>query len=179
MKFAPVAAAAALAFATVPAASMAQDAQVVAGAVIYGPEGNEVGTIKQIDGDTVLLDTGTYVAPIPMSAIGTGEQLKIGATKARLDQMMEAQIAQQKQARDAALVEGVAVADVEGTAIGTVEAVEGDKIKVETAEGSINMPREMFVASETGVIAAITADEVFAAIANASAETETETEAAS
>lgn len=160
MKFAPLAAAAALAFAAVPGAALAQDAAVAAGTVVYGPEGNTVGTIKSVDGETVLLDTGKHVAPIPANAIGVGETLTLTVTKVQIDQMMDAEVAKRAAARDAVLVDGAAVVDVDGVELGSVSAIDGDTVTLTTADGDINMPRDMFAAEGEALVALTKAETV-------------------
>src|SRR5690606_802985 len=86
MKFSTLAAAAALAVAGLSAPLLAQDAGVTVGAKIYGPDGAEVGTIKSIDGDAVVVDTGNLTAALPASSFGKGEKgPTLGWNKAELE----------------------------------------------------------------------------------------------
>ena len=58
-----LASALAFAVATIATPALAND-QVVAGATVYGPEGNQVGTITQVENGQTLLDTGTHQIPL-------------------------------------------------------------------------------------------------------------------
>ena len=102
MKTAKLAAAALLALA--PAALSAQTAapaaapaapsndaaaDVVPGATVYDMNGGTVGRIVSVEGDAVVLDTGTNRATLSKSGFGKGANGPvIGMTKAQLDQAM-------------------------------------------------------------------------------------------
>ena len=75
MKFAKlVVAASLLAMAAAPVAVMAQDAssQLTVGAMVYGPQGDEVGKIEQISDGNVVVNTGNNSATLPSSSFGKG-----------------------------------------------------------------------------------------------------------
>ncbi|MCB2088315.1 MAG: hypothetical protein R3E18_09695 [Sphingomonadaceae bacterium] len=167
MKLAKMAVATALAFAATPAFA---NPQVVAGATVYGPEGNEVGTIDAVSGEVASVNTGSHVAPLPMNAFGEGEQgPTITVTKAQLDEMMAAIEAEAAAKLDAALVEGAAVTSVDGQSVGTIASVEGDNVVLENEAGPVALKREHFVASENGLTARFTAEQIAQAIASSQA----------
>lgn len=167
MKLAKLAAATALALAATPAFA---NPQVVAGATVYGPEGNEVGTIDAVSGEVASVNTGSHVAPLPMNAFGQGEQgPTITVTKAQLDEMMAAIEAEAAAKLDAALVAGAAVTSADGQAVGTIASVDGDDVVMDAEAGQIALKREHFVASENGLMALFTAEQVAQAIAGAQA----------
>lgn len=61
-------------------------ASVTAGASVKGPKGEPVGTIKSVDAQYAVLDTGTKQAKLPLSAFATTDSgLVIGMTKAQLE----------------------------------------------------------------------------------------------
>lgn len=169
MKFATWAAAAALATAAVSGAAIAQD--IAAGATVYGPEGNAVGTVVSVADGVVTLDTGTHKAPLPADAFGTSDKgPTITVTKAQIDSMVSEQLAAAAAQRDAALVAGTAVAAADGAALGSVTSVEGDAVVVETSEGPVALKREHFAVDAQGALMALfTADQIKAAAAGESA----------
>ena len=118
MNFRKLAVTAILATVALPAAALAQ---VAAGAKVYGPEGNEVGTVVSVDGGVVTLDTGAHKAPLPEDAFGSGDKgPTITVTKAQLDAMMDEQVAAAAAARDGALVGGATVQTAQGAPAGTI-----------------------------------------------------------
>lgn len=169
MKFARLAVAAALATAGLSSAAFAQD--VAAGATVYGPEGNVVGTVVSVADGVVTLDTGAHKAPLPADAFGKGDKgPTITVTKAQIDAMIEEQLAAANAQRDAALVAGAAVASANGAALGTVTSVEGDAVVVETADGPVELKREHFAVNPQGALMALfTVDQIKAAAAGGAA----------
>ena len=140
-----LASALALAVATIATPALAND-QVVAGATVYGPEGNQVGTITQVE---------------------NGQTFTV--TKVQLDTMIEQQMAAANAALDAALVEGATIMTADSQTLGTVGTVEGDNVLVVRAEdaGEFTVPRNYFVATEGQLIARLTMAQVDAALAGA------------
>ena len=150
--------------AAIPAAAFAQ---VAAGATVYGPDGTAVGTVASIDAGTVMVDTGTYKAPLPESAFGKGDKgPTITVTKAQLDEMMAQQVAAANAARDAKLVAGAAVVSPKGAALGTVKSVDGDAVVLDSPSGPVALKRAHFALDANGaLIALFTAEQVAAAAA--------------
>lgn len=126
MKFTVLAASALLAFAAAPAA--AQDAaDLSVGATVYGPAGAVVGTIKQVSGGAVVLDTGTNVATLATEGFVKGEHgTTIGYTKAQLDEAVETMKREQAAKLAAALVVGADLRSNDGVPVGTVQAINED-----------------------------------------------------
>ena len=153
-----------LAAAAIPAAAFAQ---VAAGATVYGPDGTAVGTVASVDGGTVMVDTGTYKAPLPESAFGKSDKgPTITVTKAQLDEMMAQQVAAANTARDAKLVAGAAVISPKGAALGTIKSVDGDAMVLDSPSGPVALKREHFALDANGaLIALFTAEQVAAAAA--------------
>ncbi|ANY20103.1 hypothetical protein A6F68_01590 [Tsuneonella dongtanensis] len=162
MKFTRLAASAAIAAILLPAAAFAQ---VAAGAKVYGPQGNEVGTIVKVEGGIVTLDTGAHKAPLPEDAFGKGDNgPTITVTKAQIDAMMDEQVAAAKAARDNALLAGAAVVTAKGAPAGTIKSVEGDAVVLESPTGPVALKREHFAVNPQGALMALfTADQIAAA----------------
>ena len=69
-----------------PAAPAATASAVVAGATVYGPDGNPVGTIEKVENGTALIDSGTAKAALPLDKFGTSDKgPTIGFTKAQFE----------------------------------------------------------------------------------------------
>ena len=174
MKFTKtVLAAGAMALASVSGAALAEEATaaadgplIAAGVTVYGPEGNEVGTIDTLAEGIATLDTGTYKVGLPLDRFGMNadKQTTIAVTKAQLNEMMAKAQAEAAAKLDAALVAGAPVADVNGVSLGTVGAIEGEDVTVETEWGAFALKKNNFVAGEGSVTAQVMADQVKAAL---------------
>ncbi|WP_162935641.1 hypothetical protein [Tsuneonella amylolytica] len=166
MKFARLAALAAVAAATLPAAAMAQ---VAAGATVYGPQGGVVGTIVSVEGGVVTLDTGTHKAPLPENAFGKSDKgPTITVTKMQIDDMVSQQLAAATAARDTALVAGAPVVSAGGAPLGTIDSVEGDAVVLASTSGKVELKREHFAVNQQGALMALfTAEQVATAAASA------------
>jgi nucleoid-associated protein YgaU len=193
MKFTKLVAASLLAVASVPAALQAQDApELNVGGKVYGPEGNEVGTIEKVEGGNVTLNTGSNVAVLPSSSFGFGvEGPAIGYTKAQLDAAVEAANAQaQAQAQAeaeaaaaaaaeqakaeaearlaAAFVEGASLRSIDGVSFGMVETIAADgQVTVNRDGTSFMLTKDVFDADDQGLVVRYTAEQLEAAIASA------------
>ncbi|TNE34825.1 MAG: hypothetical protein EP350_01155 [Alphaproteobacteria bacterium] len=155
MKFAKLAILAA-AMAATPIAAHA--ANVQAGAVVTGPEGNPVGTIESVSGGQAVLDTGKHKVPLGVESFGEGETgLTITVTKAQLDGMMDQQLAAAAAARDNALVVGAALIAADGPAVGTIKEIndETDAVVVEREVGLVTLKREHFAVDGNGALMAL------------------------
>jgi len=165
MKFAKLALAA-VALAATPALA---NEQVVAGATVTGPEGNTVGTIISVENGQAVLDTGKHKVPLAVEMYGVGEAgPTITVTKAQIDGMVDAQLAEAAAKRDAALVAGAAVMAADHAALGTVVSVEGDSVVIARAADAtkkVTLPRDSFDATDHGLMARLTNAQVDAALA--------------
>lgn len=165
MKFAKLALAAAILAAT-PALA---NEQVVAGATVTGPEGNPVGTIVSVENGQAVLDTGKHKVPLGVEMYGVGEAgPTITVTKAQLDGMVDAQLAEAAAKRDAELVAGAAVMAADHAPLGTVVSVDGDDVVVARASDAaakFTLSRDSFDATEHGLMARVTNAQIDAALA--------------
>ena len=66
--------------------------QIVAGAVVHGVQGQPIGTIKSVTGDTVLVTTDKGEVTLPVTAFGPGSNgILIGMTADQFDAAVAAQ----------------------------------------------------------------------------------------
>lgn len=172
-------AAGALSLASFSGAALAQEATaqadgplIAAGVTVYGPEGNEVGTITEMGDGVATLDTGTYKVGLPLDRFGMNaeKQTTVAVTQAQLNEMMAKAQAEAAAKLDAALVAGAPVVDVNGVSLGSVGKVEGEDVTVETEWGAFALKKANFLPGEGSVTAQVLADQVKAAL-GATAET--------
>lgn len=143
MKFSSLATAAALALAGVSAPALAQDASLAVGAKIYGPDGAEVGTIEKIQGEAVVVNTGSLTAALPADSFGTSDKgPTIGWSKADLEAAVTAANDKAKAELEAALVAGAEVYSSDAVLLGKVKEVSAEGIVVELASGPAALSRE-------------------------------------
>lgn len=140
----------ATAMAAAPYAANAQDV----GATVFGNDDAAVGTVTTNDGSVVTVDTGKHKAPLPANLLAEREgKWTVNATKAQIDQMMDAQVAAANEARDAALVEGAAVMSADGQPVGTIYTVDTeDMVIIQNDAGIITLQRESFAADANGAL---------------------------
>ncbi len=145
----------AAALALTPFAALAQDA----GTTIYSQvDDTAVGTVESNDGATVLVDTGSFKAPLPADAVVEREgKWTVNATKAQVDEMMGQMEAEATAKLDAALVDGAAVTSADDAPVGTILAMDdaGEQIIVANNTGVITLKREHFAVNETGALTAL------------------------
>lgn len=66
-------------------AAAALRAQMLPGVAVFGSQGNNLGTIKAIEGDYLVLVTASGDAKLPLAAIGSGQKgLMVNMTAAEL-----------------------------------------------------------------------------------------------
>ncbi len=178
MKFAKLALAT-LALAATPALAQSQ---VEAGATVYGPQGNEVGTIVSVENGQAVLDTGKHKVPLGVDMYGEGENgPTITVTKDQINTMVDQQLAQAAAARDAALVEGASVMDAAHQPIGTVLEISGDNVVIARGGDEANkvtLLRSHIDASDHGLMARLTNAQIDAAMNGGGAAPTAEAEAA-
>src|SRR3546814_17968030 len=137
MNFAKLAILATAIAATPIAASAAGPA---AGATVYGPQGNPVGTIESVADGQVVLDTGKHKVPLGVESFGESDAgPTITVTKEQLNALMDQQIAAAIAQRDAALIVGAAVVSADAHVAGTVKEIDGetDAVVGESESGHI------------------------------------------
>lgn len=140
------------------ATAEASGAAVSVGATVLGNDGSPVGTVESISGEVVVIDTGKHKAPVPATAIGNdGSNPSVNITKAQLDEMMDAQVAEANTRRDAALVQGAQVISANGNPAGTLAEVNlaGDVIVLDSPTGKVAMKKEHFAMDSEGRLMAL------------------------
>ncbi|MEO1220272.1 MAG: hypothetical protein AAFY42_02820 [Pseudomonadota bacterium] len=152
MKFAKLAVFAA-AIAATPIAASAQDS----GATVFGNDDAPVGTVESNDGTTVVIDTGKHKAPLPANLLAEREgKWTINATQGQINQLMDQQVAQAAQARDAALVEGAAVMSADGQPSGTIYTIDSeDTVILKNTSGIVTLKRDSFAVDANGALMAL------------------------
>ena len=140
----------ATAMAAAPFAANAQDV----GATVFGNDDAAIGTVTTNDGSVVTVDTGKHKAPLPANLLAEREgKWTVNATKAQIDQMMDAQVAAANEARDAALVEGAAVLSADGQPVGMIYTVDTeDMVIIKNDAGIITLTRDSFAADANGAL---------------------------
>ncbi|HVI97893.1 MAG TPA: hypothetical protein VM657_02380 [Sphingomonas sp.] len=153
-----------------PAASQA--AKPVAGAVIYDPQGGEIGTIESVTAEAVVVNTGTNQVALPPAAVGSNEKgLVASTTKADLDAAAAKAHADAQAHLQALLSPGTAVNSSDGQPVGTVKAADPQYVTVTTSQGvDVKLPANAFSVGQTGGLTiAMTAANFNAAVAGSGA----------
>lgn len=154
-----------------PAAATATAPGLVAGAVVYDPQGGEVGKIESVSGDNVVLDTGTNKATLPKSSFGKGlKGPAISATKAQIDAAVAASMAKADAARDAALIVGTEVRGKGGAVVGIIKEISGDQVILNRPSGLVGLNKRLFTAASGGLTLALTSAELDAAAQDAASQ---------
>jgi len=165
MKFTKLAVAAALLAAT-PALA---NGQVVAGATVYGPQGNEVGTIVTVENGQAVLDTGKHKVPLGVEMYGQGANgPTITVTKDQLNGIVDAQLAEAVAKRDAALTVGAETMAADHAALGTILEIDGDNVVIARggdANNKVTLLRSHFDATDHGLMARLTNAQIDQAMA--------------
>jgi hypothetical protein len=166
MKFATLAAAAALAVAGLSTPALAQ-AEVTVGTKIFGSDGAEVGTVERVEGANVVLNIGSVTAALPASSIGEGEKgATIGWTKAELEAEINKSSAQSGAALDAALVTDADVYSADNVLLGKVQQVTEDGlVVVQLASGPASLPKTQMTLQGDKLTFRATAKDLEAAVA--------------
>ena len=140
------------------AQSVAQ-AGVVVGATVFGPQGNEVGTVERVDGEVVTVNTGKNSAALGGSSFVKGPNGPvIGFTRAQLDEAVEAAAAQASARLEAALVAGAALRSQDGIDIGLIRTINDDgSVVIEQPNRSFALQRDLFTTDDKGLVLRITA----------------------
>lgn len=124
-----------------PVAVSAQDtAAAVAptvGAKVYGPEGNEVGTVESVQNGVITVNTGAARAGLPVASFAMREKgLTIGMTKAQLEAAVNGAKAESNAAKEAAMVADAPIKSNDGVVLGTISKIEGDDVTVLLSSGA-------------------------------------------
>lgn len=123
----------------VPAAAQAQ-AGINPGMQVTDAAGAAVGTVKEVQGPNLLVQTDKHEVLLPGSnfTVSNGKLL-FGMTEAQLDAQIEKSLA----ASSAAIVAGASVNGLGGTQVGTIDAVADGKATITLQDGKkIAVPQQ-------------------------------------
>lgn len=142
----------------------AQAPALSVGAVIYDPQGGEVGKIDSVTKDAAVIDTGAHKATLPKSAFGFGAKgPTITITRAQIDAQVAAALDKAAAQLSALLVPGAEVRGKSGVLVGVVKEVNIDQVVIDRPSGPVSLTRAAFGASPQGLIISMTAAELDAA----------------
>lgn len=137
---------------TALAQEAAPSASLVAGAMVYDQNGEEVGPIAKVSGDRVAVSIDGNGLVVPKNAFvksAKGPALK--APKAKIFAVLR-QAETDAAAVDGALKPGAEVISADGAAVlGKVTSIAAQGAVLATKEGNITMPRAAFFLSEKGL----------------------------
>jgi preprotein translocase subunit YajC len=108
-------------------------AQAIApGMQIMDPNGGAVGTVKAVQGDNLVVTTGTHEALLPKASFtANGGKLLFGLTQAQLN----AEIEKSQAASSAAIAAGATVKGLQGTEIGKIDSVTDSDVVIALPSG--------------------------------------------
>jgi hypothetical protein len=144
-----------------------------AGATVYGPGDVEAGTIESVNGNVVVLSTGTNKLSIPLDRFGkSAKGPTIALTREQLDALATQASAQAATQLKAKLVPGAEVRGSAGAVLATVKAATDSTVTLTTTAGKdINVPVAAVGVNDQGLTIAMTAAQFNAAV-NAAAPTQ-------
>ena len=138
-------------------------AQAIApGMQITDPNGASVGTVKAIQGDNLVVTTGTHDALLPKASFTANNgKLLFGLTQAQLNAAIE----KSQAAASAAIAAGATVKGLQGTEIGKIDSVTDSAVVITLSSGKkIQVARNGVRGNADGsVTVGITADQLNAA----------------
>jgi preprotein translocase subunit YajC len=138
-------------------------AQAIApGIQITDPNGGSVGTVKAVQGDNLLVTTGTHEALLPKASFTANNgKLLFGLTQAQLN----AEIEKSQAAATAAVAAGATVKGLQGTEIGKIDSVTDTAVVIALPSGKkIQVARNGVRGNPDGsVTVGLTADQLNAA----------------
>lgn len=156
--------------AAVPAsqAAMAQTqsaaaAKITAGMVIKHPSGAEVGTVKSVQGDSVIFTTGQHEVRLPAASFTPHQgHLLFAMTR----EQVHAQVAAAEAKAAQQLVLGAVVRGSAGATVGTIEKIEPPYITLKLVSGKlVRLPDSAIAAGGSGPVIGMTAAQLEAAAA--------------
>lgn len=152
-----------------PASPAPGAAALAVGATVYGPQGNVVGQIEKVNGEQVVLNTGTHSATLAASAFGKGEKgPSITMTRQQLETAIDAADTQKQAQLTAALVPGAALRTSDNAAIGTVKSVDANGlVTIERPAGPFSLKRDLFTTDANGLVLRMTGPQLEEALAAA------------
>jgi preprotein translocase subunit YajC len=130
-------------------------ADVLPGATVYDTQGGVVGRIVSVDGEAVVVDSGTSRATLAKSGFAKGSNGPVvGMTKAQFDQAVATAQGEADSKLATALVAGAAVQSSDGVAVGTVKEIDANgNVVLDRPAGVIALPKSQFTTTAAGAVA--------------------------
>lgn len=148
--------------------ALAADPSVKVGASVFDTSGGTVGTIEAVNGDLVVVNTGTNKASLPSSAFAKGDKGPIiGMTKAQLDEAAAGAQAKADADLKAKLVSGASVYGSGGEVAGTVDSADAEFVTLNVGTQKVKLPINSIASGEKGLTIAMTAEQLRQAAAGA------------
>ena len=112
---------------------------ITPGMQVTDPNGAAVGTVKAVQGDNLVVTTGTHEALLPKASFtATNGKLLFGLTQAQLN----AEIEKSQAAASAAIAAGATAKGLQGTEIGKIDSVTDAGVVIALTSGKkIQVPR--------------------------------------
>jgi len=154
--------------ATPAAAAAASSPTLAAGANVFGPGGNPVGTIASTGADFAVVKTDKHEVRLPKTAFAARPEggLVIGASRDELNASVEQAMAKLTEQ----MKPGSTIYGTQGGTIGTIDKVEADLVTVKLASGKmVRLPKAGFAPGQQGLVVGFTVDQLEAQAAAAGA----------
>ena len=105
---------------------------IAPGMQVTDPKGGPVGTVKAVQGDNLLVNTGTHEILLPKASFTAQDgKLYFGMTQAELNAAFE----KASSAADAAVAAGAPVKGLQGTEIGKIDSVTDSGVVIALPSG--------------------------------------------
>lgn len=138
-------------------------AQAAPGMTVTDAAGGSVGTVKAVQGDNLLINTGTHEVLLPKASFtATAGKLLFGMTKAELNAEVEKAAA----AATASVAAGATVKGLQGTEIGKIDSVTDSAVVIALPSGKkIQVARNAVRGNADGTVTAgVTAEQLSATV---------------
>lgn len=164
MRFAALAAAL-LAFFALPAQAQKQ-VPLAAGMVFYGPDGQAAGTIREVSGMAVVVDTGAHIVTLGIESFVSGRNGPvIGYTREQLDAAIATRLRDQEARIAAALAVGAPLRGSDGKNIGTIRRINPDgSVVVVDGEHAFRIERAQLDTDFAGLVLRFSSAQLEAAL---------------
>ena len=105
---------------------------IAPGMQVTDPSGGAVGNVKAVQGDNLLISTGTHEVLLPKSSFTAQDgKLYFGMTQAQLNAEIEKSVA----AASASIAAGASVKGLQGTEIGKIDSVTDSDVVIALPSG--------------------------------------------
>lgn len=141
---------------------------IAPGMQVTDPSGGAVGTVKAVQGDNLMVNTGTHEVLLPKASFTAQDgKLYFGMTQAQLN----AEIEKSTAAANAAVAAGATVKGAQGSEIGKIESVTDTDVVIALPSGKkIQIARKGVRGNADGTVTTgLTAEQVNAATGGAAA----------